>query len=415
MKKILLIIIITPIFALAQTTCQHSFVMNDSFGDGWNGASVSIALDGEVVATASMADGSTETISFNATEGQTVELVGWVSGTYNSEISWSLYDGANIQLASGVWGGSGYGIANCTIPTCPVPEITEWSMGNYDVYMNGTNSESVVQYIIEYSTNEFVAGDGTATVATFESFPYTLTGLDHSTTYYFAMKSDCGGGDFSTYIGPDPWTTGFVLGCGESLSIPYGSNSSVSTGPNYPLQWDPSQVTDFFLNAVTNPGSGVTNTITITGQTELNYDFVYIVESESGDVLLTPTSGVFDGLEVTGVGELGIYIVSDGSVDSSTNPAYVPVFTLSCQTAGLDDLENNLFTCFPNPVDDQLIIKAQKNVDQITVYNMLGQVVLSQQPNSLDSLVDMAQMQTGAYFVQVSIDNSIETVRVLKN
>ena len=70
---------------------------------------------------------------------------------------------------------------------------------------------------------------------------------------------------------------------------------------------------------------------------------------------------------------------------------------------------------FPNPVDDQLIIKAQKNVDQITVYNMLGQVVLSQQPNSLDSLVDMAQMQTGAYFVQVSIDNSIETVRVLKN
>ena len=415
MKKILLIII-TPIFALAQTTCPHSFVMNDSYGDGWNGASVSIALDGEVVATASMANGSTETINFDATEGQTIELVGWVSGTYDNEISWSLYDGVNIQLSSGVWGGgSESSIANCTIPSCPAPEITQWSMGNYDVYFNGTNSESVVQYIIEYSTNEFVAGDGTATVATFESFPYTLTGLEPSTTYYFAMKSDCGGGDFSTYIGPDPWTTGFVLGCGESLSIPYGSNPTVQTGPNYPLQWEPSQVTDFFLKAITNPGSGVINTITITGETEPNYDFVYIVESESGDVLLTPTSGVFDGLEVTGVGELGIYIVSDGSVDSSSNPAYVPVFTLSCQTAGLDDLENNLFTYFPNPVDDQLIINAQKNVDEITIYNMLGQVVLSQQPNSLESLVDMAQMQTGAYFVQVSIDNSIETVRVLKN
>ena len=419
MKKFLLFILF-PFFTIAQTNCPHSFVMNDSWGDGWNGASVDIVVDGVVVVPgATMTGGSTATINFNATEGQLIELVNWVSGTlnglYDNEISWSLYDGVNIPLNSGLWGGSGNGTANCSVPTCPIPAITGWSMGNYDAAFDGTNDDSIVQYVLEYSTTQFEAGDGTATVVTFDSFPYTLTGLEASTTYYFAMKSDCGGGDFSNYIGPDPWSTGFVIGCGESFGIPYGSNPTVMTGTNYPIQWEPSQVTDFFLKAITNPGQGVSNTITITGETEADFDYVYIVEMSTGNILLTPTSGTFNGLEVTGIGELGIYIVSDSSVDSTSDPEYTPVFSVSCQTAGLDDLSNNLFTYFPNPVNDQLTIRAQKKVSEVTIYNMLGQVVLSQQPNTIDCSLDMAQMQTGAYFVQVSIDNSIETVRVLKN
>lgn len=75
----------------------------------------------------------------------------------------------------------------------------------------------------------------------------------------------------------------------------------------------------------------------------------------------------------------------------------------------------SLFNYFPNPVNDVLTIKAQKDVDNITVYNMLGQVVIRQTPNTRDCTVDLSTMQTGAYFVQVSIDNSVETVRILKN
>ena len=217
------------------------------------------------------------------------------------------------------------------------------------------------------------------------------------------MRSDCGDGVFGNYIGPNSYSTGFVLGCGESFGIPYGSNPTVSTGPTYPGQWDSSQVTDFFLKATTNPGPGVSNTITITGQTEPNFDYVYIVEMSTGEVLLTPTSGFFDGLAVTGVGELGIYIVSDLSGDSNTNPEWIPVFSVSCSTAGLDDLSSNLFTYFPNPVNNQLSIRAQKNVDEITVYNMIGQVVLRQTPNSLETMVDMAEMQTGAYLSLIHI------------
>ena len=83
---------------------------------------------------------------------------------------------------------------------------------------------------------------------------------------------------------------------------------------------------------------------------------------------------------------------------------------------GLEDVNTSSnFTYFPNPVNNVLSIKAQASIDSITVYNMLGQTVVRSTPNTTTTAVDMSGLQTGAYFVQVAINNSIETVRVIKN
>jgi len=83
---------------------------------------------------------------------------------------------------------------------------------------------------------------------------------------------------------------------------------------------------------------------------------------------------------------------------------------------GIDDVNPvSSFNFFPNPVNNVLTIKAQASIDSITVYNMLGQAVVRSTPNTTDSTVDMSALQTGAYFVQVSINNTVKTVRVIKN
>ena len=84
-------------------------------------------------------------------------------------------------------------------------------------------------------------------------------------------------------------------------------------------------------------------------------------------------------------------------------------------TAGIEDAELSQFTYFPNPVNNVLTIKAQASIDSITVYNMLGQSVIRSAPNTNNSTVDMSVLQTGAYFVQVSINKTLKTVRVIKN
>ena len=72
------------------------------------------------------------------------------------------------------------------------------------------------------------------------------------------------------------------------------------------------------------------------------------------------------------------------------------------------------FLYYPNPVNNILKLKAQKNIGNVTVYNMLGQVVITAQPKALNSDLNMSALETGTYFVQVTIANVTKNVRVIK-
>ncbi|MCK8481122.1 T9SS type A sorting domain-containing protein [Psychroserpens algicola] len=87
----------------------------------------------------------------------------------------------------------------------------------------------------------------------------------------------------------------------------------------------------------------------------------------------------------------------------------------SPDTLGTEEFENeNAFTYFPNPVKDELTLNAQKDIQTVAVYNMLGQEVLRTAPNAIESTIDMNGFSQGAYFVKVTIGNVTETIRVLK-
>jgi len=117
---------------------------------------------------------------------------------------------------------SGDGVG-CSAGTCAVPDITSWSMTGDGAIFDGNNQDGVIGYQIEYSTSTFTPGDGTATVYEFDSFPHTLTGLESNTTYYFTIRSVCGDDNYSDWTdngndGPDAWTTTI---CPSSSSLPY--------------------------------------------------------------------------------------------------------------------------------------------------------------------------------------------------
>ena len=105
---------------------------------------------------------------------------------------------------------------------------------------------------------------------------------------------------------------------------------------------------------------------------------------------------------------------TDGS-DTTWESSCVYPLAIGQNPLGLDDVVVSEFTFFPNPVNNVLSIKAQASIDGITIFNMLGQAVVRSTPNTTDSTVDMSALQTGAYFVQVSINNTLKTVRVIKN
>ena len=73
---------------MQSVTDDHTFVMIDAYGDGWNGASVDLLVDGVNIATLSAADSDLpmlcyENFLFAADEGSSISLSNWVSGNWN--------------------------------------------------------------------------------------------------------------------------------------------------------------------------------------------------------------------------------------------------------------------------------------------------------------------------------------------
>ncbi|WP_299890561.1 fibronectin type III domain-containing protein [uncultured Lacinutrix sp.] len=89
--------------------------------------------------------------------------------------------------------------------------------------------------------------------------------------------------------------------------------------------------------------------------------------------------------------------------------------TVAESTLSTPDFDNNsLFSYYPNPVKNTLTLNAQKEISNVTVYNMIGQTIHRAAPNAVSNVVDMSNMQAGAYFVQVTVGDAVETVKVIK-
>ena len=66
--------------------------MLDSWGDGWNGASLDLFINGVlVIDNATVVTGYEETVYFEVEEGDVIDTY-WTSGSYDSECSFGIYD-----------------------------------------------------------------------------------------------------------------------------------------------------------------------------------------------------------------------------------------------------------------------------------------------------------------------------------
>jgi len=72
------------------------------------------------------------------------------------------------------------------------------------------------------------------------------------------------------------------------------------------------------------------------------------------------------------------------------------------------------FTYYPNPVKNTLTLNAKNTIDNVTMFNMLGQEVLRITPNAINSTIDMSNLDSGAYFARVTINGNTDSVKIIK-
>jgi len=177
----------------------------------------------------------------------------------------------------------------------------------------------------------------------------------------------------------------------------------------------------FFNRDSLDPGNGIIDgddpdqTFSYPEDTWFTVTCVYDLDNKVWDMYIDGVQQIFDkgfafnGAEPTNLGAIDFFSVS------AANNYYVDDVVLNVgEVLSSDDFSANKYSVYPNPVQDNLNIRSTATVDSIIIYDVLGKVVAQEQPNKISPSIDMSNLSSGAYFVQVKIGDASNTTKVIK-
>ncbi|MEO8516024.1 MAG: T9SS type A sorting domain-containing protein [Flavobacterium sp.] len=284
---------------------------------------------------------------------------------------------------------------------------------NYEYVLNGTAADP--------------AGSGTSTMA----LMYSAASLTPSTTYYFHVRNNCGAQfsawstqSFTTLLTPPANDN-----CGNAIVLTPGGDFSA-----YPL-------------TATNVGATASAGETVPGcASYLGGDVWYSVVVPASGSLTFENNGVVGGItDSAGAvysGTCGALTLLDCDDSSSSDPNDHPLIQITGRTAGevlyyrvweygnnsfgqfavsaydpslsAASFDMNGFSAYPNPVKDILNLSYTKEISSVSVYNLLGQVVMTKTINATQSKVDLSTLASGTYLVKVNVDGLLKTIKIVK-
>lgn len=254
----------------------------------------------------------------------------------------------------------------------------------------------------------------------------SLTGLTGGTTYFVRVygwsSTNTAQANFDICVGtlPPPPANDDCSTAIDVMSLPYNNSQDASSATN----------NSGFIADCGSMNDGVWYTFTPSVDGLINIDITNVVAWDPKLAIYSGSCGSFTCVDSVDSGGAGAgeslndvavtggttYYINIGQFSGFTDNSEGP-FQIDVTDATLSNTEfetPNTFKYFPNPVSNVLSLKAQNNIQNISVYNMLGQEVLKSAPKTISEEIDMSSLRTGAYFVRVTINNVTETIRILK-
>lgn len=93
---------------------------------------------------------------------------------------------------------------------------------------------------------------------------------------------------------------------------------------------------------------------------------------------------------------------------------YIDDLVMGAGVLAVDNFTRDTFSLYPNPVKDVLNIDSKKEINAVTVYDILGKTVIQKTGTAKNMQVDMSHLTSGAYLVKITIDNTSKTFKILK-
>ena len=313
-------------------------------------------------------------------------------------------------------------------PACPSPIASASSITNTSANLSWATVPSATlgyEYVLDNVATD-PAGSGTATMA----ITYPASGLTQLTTYYFHIRSVCSVGTYSTWSTVsfttlatppvnDNCATAIVLTAGPlHTSNPVATSNVGATNSNPPAPGCASFSGGDVWFSVEVPTSGniaietITGTITDTGLAVYSGTCagLTLVDCDDDSALNAGSNSL---IELTGrtPGEI-LYINAWDYGNNNFGTFSVTAYDASLSSASFDTAN---FVAYPNPVKDVLNLSYKTAISNVRVVNLLGQEVLNTKTNNTNDVqVNMSALTAGAYIVNITVEDTVHTIKVIK-
>ena len=196
-------------------SCQISIEGADSFGDGWNGASITVMQSGVTLGTFTIVSGSASTENYNVCSDAPVTF-SWTAGSYPGETSFEILAGGapvytvsdGSTLSAGV-----FFTLNNACPSClPATALTVDTATDNSVTISWTGTAPSYDLYI-----------GSTYETTVSTTTYTFTGLSAATNYTFGVQAICSATDSAILM-----TVSASTDCGVITTYPYSQDFSAA-------------------------------------------------------------------------------------------------------------------------------------------------------------------------------------------
>ena len=304
-------------------------------------------------------------------------------GNFANQLSWNnVTDATGYYVTIGTTSG-GTNIANAV----PV------SSNSYS--FSGTNNTQYFWKVVPFS------GAGSATGCAIQSFTTVATGC------YCASvpTSNDGSGITNATVGTTPFVIAdimYVNNTTTAIAVEPGTNTNVqlvfATGYTYDINIWIDFNNDFDFN---DAGELVKTGIACTAANPNTVDASFLMP------LTAPTGPHRMRIGTADTGQAPPAPCYNGSYGVTLD------FTVDT-TLGSNSFDTSNFVAYPNPVKDVLNLSYKTAISNVKVINLLGQEVVNANANTNDVQVNMSALSAGVYIVNVTVDDTVHSIKVIK-
>lgn len=429
-----------------QNKCNVIFDLHDSFGDGWNGASINVSFDdGTPSRNLTVSGGSVATHTVEINGGATVTL-SWTSGNYDYECSFTVAyeDGGEIynsssSPSSGVffsWTNNCSG-GGTVAGTCQHVDNLIANNEGYNAILNWDAAETAETYRV-YRNYELVANNITTTT-------YTDTDLEAG-DYCFTITAVC---EDDEETNPSNEVCISIASCNapELSATPVDHDGEAAIL----LEWNSlqnAQLYTIFKDEVVT--ATTTDTHLLITDIEWNEEYCFTITSTCETGESSPSNAVCEtvffcyspenltataenqNIELTwniaeNANSYNIYRDGTEIANNINKPFftdenleignYLYKVTSNCEIGESDFSNeahaeivsinelNSRFNIFPNPANHELTIEGE-NIESIAIYNVVGQLIKNiKVTDSSSQKIITSSFENGVYILRITTKN----------